>query len=28
MVAVNHTPRLAHTQTAFVWRFIAVGASD
>ncbi|EPX0512674.1 host cell division inhibitor Icd-like protein, partial [Escherichia coli] len=21
MVAVNHTPHLVHTQTAFVWRF-------
>ncbi|EES5762582.1 host cell division inhibitor Icd-like protein [Escherichia coli] len=28
MVAVNHIPHLVHTQTAFVWRFIAVGASD
>ncbi|HFD1505529.1 TPA: host cell division inhibitor Icd-like protein, partial [Escherichia coli] len=26
MVAVNHTPRLAHTQTAFVWRFLALSA--
>ncbi|EET3935357.1 host cell division inhibitor Icd-like protein, partial [Escherichia coli] len=23
MVAVNHTPHLVHTQTAFVWRFLA-----
>ncbi|EEV6495911.1 host cell division inhibitor Icd-like protein, partial [Escherichia coli] len=26
MVAVNHTPRLVHTQTAFVWRFLALSA--
>ncbi|HHZ0286190.1 TPA: host cell division inhibitor Icd-like protein, partial [Escherichia coli] len=26
MVAVNHTPRLAHTQTAFMWRFLALSA--
>ncbi|EIV9335267.1 host cell division inhibitor Icd-like protein, partial [Escherichia coli] len=24
MVAVNHTPHLVHTQTAFVWRFLAL----
>ncbi|TJT00171.1 host cell division inhibitor Icd-like protein, partial [Escherichia coli] len=23
MVAVNHIPHLVHTQTAFVWRFLA-----
>ncbi|EJM9145913.1 host cell division inhibitor Icd-like protein [Escherichia coli] len=28
MVAVNHTPRLAHTQTAFVWRFLALSAGE
>ncbi|ENC8150201.1 host cell division inhibitor Icd-like protein, partial [Escherichia coli] len=28
MAVRQHTPRLAHTQTAFVWRFIAFGASD
>ncbi|MFE4267481.1 host cell division inhibitor Icd-like protein [Escherichia coli] len=28
MVAVNHTPRLAHTQTAFVWRFIALSTAQ
>ncbi|EIV9338915.1 TPA: host cell division inhibitor Icd-like protein, partial [Escherichia coli] len=24
MVAVNHIPHLVHTQTAFVWRFLAL----
>ncbi|HHY7313043.1 TPA: host cell division inhibitor Icd-like protein [Escherichia coli] len=28
MVAVNHTPRLVHTQTAFVWRFLALSAGE
>ncbi len=28
MVAVNHIPRLAHTQTAFVWRFLALSAGE
>ena len=27
MVAVNHIPHLVHTQTAFVWRFLALSAS-
>ncbi|EMQ8387028.1 TPA: host cell division inhibitor Icd-like protein, partial [Escherichia coli] len=26
MVAVNHIPHLVHTQTAFVWRFLALSA--
>ncbi|EOJ4115870.1 host cell division inhibitor Icd-like protein, partial [Escherichia coli] len=28
MVAVNHTPHLVHTQTAFVWRFLALSAGE
>ena len=28
MVAVNHIPHLVHTQTAFVWRFLALSAGD
>ena len=28
MVAVNHIPRLAHTQTAFVWLFLALSAGE
>ncbi|HBC2932310.1 TPA: host cell division inhibitor Icd-like protein [Escherichia coli O146] len=28
MVAVNHTPHLVHTQTAFVWRFLALSAVE
>ncbi|EEX3220450.1 host cell division inhibitor Icd-like protein [Escherichia coli] len=28
MVAVNHTPHLVHTQTAFVWRFLALSVGE
>ena len=28
MVAVNHIPHLVHTQTAFVWRFLALSAGE
>ncbi len=28
MVAVNHIPHLVHTQTAFVWRFIALSTAQ
>ncbi|EEV9317688.1 host cell division inhibitor Icd-like protein [Escherichia coli] len=28
MVAVNHIPHLVHTQTAFVWRFLALNAGE
>ncbi|HFP3378130.1 TPA: host cell division inhibitor Icd-like protein [Escherichia coli] len=28
MVAVNHIPHLVHTQTAFVWRFLALSAVE
>ncbi|HDJ0741530.1 TPA: host cell division inhibitor Icd-like protein [Escherichia coli] len=27
MVAVNHIPHLVHTQTAFVWRFLALSTA-
>ncbi|HFP6151873.1 TPA: host cell division inhibitor Icd-like protein, partial [Escherichia coli] len=28
MAGTQHTPRLAHTQTAFVWRFIALSTAQ
>ncbi len=28
MAGTQHTPRLAHTQTAFVWRFLALSAGE
>ena len=28
MVAVNHIPHLVHTQTAFVWRFLALNIGE
>ncbi|HCP7628529.1 TPA: host cell division inhibitor Icd-like protein, partial [Escherichia coli] len=28
MAVRQHTPRLAHTQTAFVWRFLALSAGE
>ncbi|EFX8667597.1 host cell division inhibitor Icd-like protein [Shigella sonnei] len=28
MAVRQHTPRLAHTQTAFVWRFIALSTTQ
>lgn len=28
MAVKQHTPRLAHTQTAFVWRFLALSAGE
>ncbi|HCO8923602.1 host cell division inhibitor Icd-like protein [Escherichia coli] len=28
MAETQHTPRLAHTQTAFVWRFLALSAGE
>lgn len=27
MAGTQHTPRLAHTQTAFVWRFLALSTA-
>ncbi|EOT6126177.1 TPA: host cell division inhibitor Icd-like protein [Escherichia coli] len=28
MAVRQHTPRLAHTQTVFVWRFLALSAGE
>ncbi|EFH2649247.1 host cell division inhibitor Icd-like protein [Escherichia coli] len=28
MAVRQHTPHLAHTQTAFVWRFLALSAGE
>ncbi|EPC4382926.1 TPA: host cell division inhibitor Icd-like protein [Escherichia coli] len=28
MAGTQHTPRLVHTQTAFVWRFLALSAGE
>ncbi|HBJ6377603.1 TPA: host cell division inhibitor Icd-like protein [Salmonella enterica subsp. enterica serovar Eastbourne] len=28
MAGIQHTPRLAHTQTAFIWLFAAVSRAD
>ncbi|EEC8909913.1 TPA: host cell division inhibitor Icd-like protein [Escherichia coli] len=28
MAVIQHTPHLVHTQTAFVWRFLALSAGE
>ncbi|EIT7614930.1 host cell division inhibitor Icd-like protein, partial [Escherichia coli] len=28
MAGTQHTPHLVHTQTAFVWRFLALSAGE